>query len=55
MGESTPRKVDKKSSVPKEGRVVWVSQRGERGLKFSRRRKGQMSFFFSPHSLVLVT
>ena len=56
--ESIPRQVDKKSGVPKEKKGVWGSWSGDRGLEFSRRRKGQISFFFffSPlHSLVLVT
>ena len=47
MKESIPRQVDKKSGVPEEERGVWGSQGGDRGLEFSRRRKGQMSFFFS--------
>ena len=46
MRESMPRQVDKKSGVPKEERGVWASQGKDRGLEFSRRRKGQMSFFF---------
>ena len=46
LRESIPRQVDKKSRVPEEERGVWGSQRGDRGLEFSRRRKGQMSFFF---------
>ena len=55
MRESVPRQVDKKSRVLKE-KGVWGSWGGDRGLEFSRRRKGQTSFFFSPlHSLVLVT
>ena len=37
LRESVPRQVDKKSGGPQ----------GERGLEFSRRRKGQRSFFFS--------
>ena len=41
-----PRQVDKKSGVPEEERGVWGSQREDRGLEFSRRRKGQ-TFFFS--------
>ena len=54
MKESIPRQVDKKSGVPEEVKGVWDSQGGDRGLEFSRRRKGQT---FSPplHSLVLVT
>jgi len=34
-----PRQVDKKSGVPEEERGVWGSQREDRGLEFSRRRK----------------
>ena len=40
--ESFPRQVDKESMGPQ----------GERGLEFSRRKKGQ-TFFLSPHSLGL--
>ena len=40
--ESFPRQVDKESRGPQ----------GERGLEFSRRKKGQ-TFFPSPHSLGL--
>ena len=43
--ESIPRQVDKKSRIPKEEKGVCGSQGGDRGLEFSRRRKGQMSFF----------
>ena len=43
LRESIPRQVDKKSGGPQE----------ERGLEFSRRRKGQKNFFFPPHSLGL--
>ena len=42
LSESVPRQVDKESSGPQ----------GERGLEFSRRKKGQ-TFFLSPHSLGL--
>ena len=42
--ESFPRQVDKESRGPQ----------GERGLEFSRRKKGQ-TFFLSPHSLGLYT
>ena len=38
--------VDKKSGIPNEEKGVWGS-RGDRDLDFSRRRKGQMSFFSS--------
>ena len=53
-GESIPRQTDKKSGVPEEKKGVWGSQGGDRGLEFSRRRKGQTSCF-SVHSLVLDT
>jgi len=43
--ESIPRQVDKKSRVPEKERGVWGSSRGDRNLEFSRRRKGQTSFF----------
>ena len=47
LKQSIPGQVDKRIHGP---------QGGERDLEFSRRRKGQTSFFFSPlHSLVLVT
>ena len=64
--QSFPRQVDKKSGVSEEEeeeeeeeeveeKGVWGSQRGDRGLEFSR-RKGQTSFLsLSLHSLVLVT
>ena len=42
MRESVPRQVDKESTGPQ----------GERGVEFSRRKKGQI-FFLSPHSLGL--
>jgi len=44
-GESIPRQTDKKSGVPEEKNGVWGSQGGDRGLEFSRRRKGHTSFF----------
>ena len=47
-----PRQVDKKSRLPEEEvkkekkKGVWDSRGSEdRGLEFSRRRKGQTSFF----------
>ena len=43
--ESIPRQVDKKSGVPREEKGVWGSRNGDRGLEFSRKRKGQTSFF----------
>ena len=45
LRESITRQVDKKFRVPEEERGVWGSQRGDKGLEFSRMRKGQMSFF----------
>ena len=45
--ELIPRHVDKKSRVPEEERRVWGSQRGDRGLEFSRRTEGQTYFFSS--------
>ena len=42
MRESFPRQVDRESRGPQ----------GERGLEFSRKKKGQ-TFFLSPHSLGL--
>jgi len=42
--ESIPRQVDKKSGVPEEERGVWGFRRRDRGLEFSRRRKGQIFF-----------
>ena len=53
LRESIPTQVDKKPGIPEEEKGVWGFQ-GERGLQSSRRRKGQTSFFFSLHSLVLV-
>ena len=44
MKESISRQVDKKSGVPKEEKRVWGSQEGDRGLEFSRKRKGQTFF-----------
>ena len=44
MRDSFPRQVDKKSRVPEEEKGVWGSQSGDRGLEFSRRRKGQILF-----------
>ena len=48
--ESIPWQVDKKSGVPEEEKRAWDSQRGDRGLEFSRKRKGQtfLSFSFFP-------
>ena len=44
MRESIPRQIDKKSRVPKEEKGIWGSRSGDRGLEFSRRRKGQTFF-----------
>ena len=44
MRESIPRQVDKKSGVLEEEKGVWGSQGGDRGLEFSRKRKGQTFF-----------
>jgi len=52
MRKSIPRQFDKKSRVPEEGKGVWGSQRRERGLEFSRRKKRQT--FFPLHSLVRI-
>ena len=47
MRESVPRQVDKKSGFhTEEEKGVWGSQGGDNRLEFSRRRKGQTSFFF---------
>ena len=47
---SVPRQADK-SRVPEEKKGVWGSRRGDRGLEFSRRRKGQTAFFlYIPYS-----
>ena len=50
--ESVPRQLDKQSGVPKEETEIWGPCGGERGLEFSRTRKGQ---FFFLHSLVFIT
>ena len=55
MRESIPRQVDERSRFRKEEKGVWGSRSRDRGLEFSRRRKGQTSLSFSLHSLVLVT
>ena len=46
--ESVPRQVDRRSGVPEGEKGVWGSQGGDAGLEFSRRRKGQMAFFYIP-------
>ena len=51
MRESIPRQVDRKPGVPEEERGVWGSLRGDRGLEFSRRKKGQTPFLlYIPYS-----
>ena len=45
LREPIPRQVDKKSRAPEEEKGVWGTQSGDRGLEFSRRMKGQTSFF----------
>ena len=47
LRESVTRQVDKKSGVPEEEKGVWGSQGGDRGLEFSKKKKGQTPFFFS--------
>ena len=49
LRESIPRQTVKKSRVPKEDKGVWGPQSGDRGLEFSRKRKGQ-TFVFCLHS-----
>ena len=46
LRESIHKQVDKKSVVPEEEIKVWGSRSGDKGLEFSRKRKGQTSFFF---------
>ena len=46
LRELIPRQVEKKSMVLEEGKGVWGFGRGDRGLEFLRRKKGQMYFFF---------
>ena len=55
LRESIPRQVDNNSGAPEEEKEVWGSRNGDRGLKFSRRKKGQTAVFSPLHSLVLVT
>ena len=43
MRESFPRQIDRKSKYPQ----------GERGLEYSRRKKGKFFYFFPLHSLGL--
>ena len=51
MKESIHKQLDKKSRDHEEEKGVWGSQRGDRGLEFSRRKKGQIFFL---HSLVRI-
>ena len=44
MTEQIPRQVEKKYRVLEEEIRVWGSQGGDRGLEFSRRRKGKTFF-----------
>ena len=44
LRESIPGQVDQKSRVSEEETGVWGSQGGDRGLEFSRRKKGQTLF-----------
>ena len=48
MRVSIPRQLDKKSGALKEEKGIWGSQGGDRGLEFSRRKKGQMFFSYIP-------
>ena len=54
LRESISREVDKKSGVPKEETGVWDSQSRDRGLEFSRRRKGHL-FFPSTFLSLMIT
>ena len=47
LRESIPRQVDKKPGIPEEEKAVWGSQRGDKDLELSRRKKEQTSFSFS--------
>ena len=49
LRESIPRQVDNNSRAPEEEKEVWGSRSGDRGLEFSRRKKGQ---FFSPSTFL---
>ena len=51
MKESIPKQLDKKSGVQEEEKGDSGSQRGDRGLEFSRRKKRH---FFFLHSLVRI-
>ena len=47
MRQSIARHVDKKPGVPKEEKPVQGSQGEDRGLEFSRKRKGQTFFSYN--------
>ena len=56
MRELIPRQVDKKSEVPKEEKGVrLLKQRQRSGILKEKERTNIFFFFFSLHSLVLVT
>ena len=40
-----PGRLIRSLGVPEEEKGAWGSQGGDRGLEFSRRKKGQISFF----------
>ena len=44
LRESIHKQVDKKSVIPEEEIEVWGSRSGDKGLEFSRKRKGQTFF-----------
>ena len=50
MRQSIPRHVDKKSGVPQEEKPVQGSQGEDKGLEFSRKRKGQTFFSYNPRT-----
>ena len=54
MRESIPRQIDKKSGVPKEEKPVQGSQGEDKGLEFSRKRKGQTFFLITPELMLLL-
>ena len=54
LRESIPRQVDKKSGVPEEEKEVHGSRSGDRGLEFSRRRKGQTFLFLSKDYITIM-
>ena len=59
LRESIPRQIDETSRDPKKEIGVWGSRRRDRGLEFSKRRKGQtiLSIFlqFSSVQFISVT